>query len=205
MIKKYSFVALCLMGCVFTVSAKTSSSVVSLSELAQRSTSVETVFLLPEQSPVRLNVERGVNVKNNVTQKIIDKYKVSPDLAQHIVNVAHQQAQSKNVDPLLVLSIVAVESGFDPHAKNNGAVGLMQTIPRWHRDKIQNLGLSTPQLTAVEPNLKLGVEIFKEYLKLSGGNLTLALQKYNGSTKDKSRRYSNKIMRHYNWLAQKDM
>ncbi len=136
--------------------------------------------------------------------KIARKYDVPPLVAQQIVAAAHSEAKANDLDPLLVLSVIAAESSFNPKAQNkSGAMGLMQAIPRWHRDKIKNLGISNSQLLSVEPNVRLGVVILKEYLRLSNGNMTLALQKYNGSVKDRSKSYSNKIMRHYNWFAQK--
>lgn len=136
--------------------------------------------------------------------KIAGKYDVPPLVAQQIVAAAHSEAKANDLDPLLVLSVIAAESSFNPKAQNkSGAMGLMQAIPRWHRDKIKNLGISNSQLLSVEPNVRLGVVILKEYLRLSNGNMTLALQKYNGSVKDRSKSYSNKIMRHYNWFAQK--
>lgn len=136
--------------------------------------------------------------------KIAGKYDVPPLVAQQIVASAHREAKANGLDPLLVLSVIAAESSFNPKAQNkSGAMGLMQAIPHWHRDKIKNLGISNSQLLSVEPNVRLGVVILKEYLRLSNGNMTLALQKYNGSVKDRSRSYSNKIMRHYNWFAQK--
>ena len=139
-----------------------------------------------------------------LANKIADKYEITPVVAQEIVTVAHTQAKANNLDPLLVLSVIAAESSFNPKAQNkSGAMGLMQAIPKWHRDKIKNLGISNNQLLTIEPNVRLGVVILKEYLRLSNGNMTLALQKYNGSAKDRSQRYSNKIMRHYNWFAQK--
>lgn len=150
------------------------------------------IFLLPSESQAVL------------ATKITGKYDVPPLVAQQIVAAAHSEAKANDLDPLLVLSVIAAESSFNPKAQNkSGAMGLMQAIPRWHRDKIKNLGISNSQLLSVEPNVRLGVVILKEYLRLSNGNMTLALQKYNGSTKDRSKSYSNKIMRHYNWFAQK--
>lgn len=139
-----------------------------------------------------------------LASKIAGKYDIPPVVAQQIVAAAHTEAKANDLDPLLVLSVIAAESSFNPKAQNkSGAMGLMQAIPRWHRDKIKNLGISNSQLLSVEPNVRLGVVILKEYLRLSNGNMTLALQKYNGSAKDRSKSYSNKIMRHYNWFAQK--
>lgn len=150
--------------------------------------------------------DTGESNRRRLAEKIAARYSVPIGVAEDVVQTAHEEARAQRMDPLLVLSVIAAESSFNPSAKNkSGAVGLMQTIPRWHGDKMKNLGVSSSQLTSIKPNVRLGVEILKEYLKLSGGNLPLALQKYNGSAGDLSRRYSNKIMRHYDWLFHQAM
>lgn len=150
--------------------------------------------------------DTGQRNSHLLAQRIAARYSVPLNVAEDVVQTAHEEARAQHMDPLLVLSVIAAESSFNPAAKNkSGAVGLMQTIPRWHGDKMKNLGVSSSQLTSIKPNVRLGVEILKEYLKLSGGNLPLALQKYNGSAGNRSQRYSNKIMRHYDWLFHQAM
>lgn len=174
----------------------------SLSSLVSKPQYVDSLFFAPQVQALESASALPVSQKA-LANKIADKYDVSPSVAQEIVTVAHTQAEANNIDPLLVLSVIAAESSFNPKAKNSsGAMGLMQAIPRWHRDKIKNLGLSNNQLLAIEPNVRLGVVILKEYLRLSNGNMTQALQKYNGSSKDRSQSYNKKIMRHYHWFAQ---
>lgn len=175
----------------------------SLSDLVSRPQYVDSLLFAVQDAPKR-STSASATSEMALAEKISDKYDVSPSIAQQIVAVAHTEAKANDLDPLLVLSVIAAESSFNPKAQNkSGAMGLMQAIPRWHRDKIKNLGISNNQLLSVEPNVRLGVVILKEYLRLSNGNMTLALQKYNGSAKDRSHRYSSKIMRHYNWFAQK--
>lgn len=176
-----------------------------LSHLVSTPQYVDSLLFSIEDEPLTTNISGSQPASQLVlANKIADKYEIAPVVAQEIVTVAHTQAKANNLDPLLVLSVIAAESSFNPKAQNkSGAMGLMQAIPKWHRDKIKNLGISNNQLLTIEPNVRLGVVILKEYLRLSNGNMTLALQKYNGSTKDRSQRYSNKIMRHYNWFAQK--
>lgn len=175
-----------------------------LARLATTQQYVDSLLLAQSGEELSPFTPTGSPDLDRLADKITGKYDVDPVVAQRIVEAAHTQAQANNLDPLLVLSIIAAESSFNPKAQNkSGAMGLMQAIPRWHRDKIKNLGLSQAQLLMIEPNVTLGVQILKEYLRLSNGNMTLALQKYNGSVQDRSRRYSNKIMNHYNWFAKK--
>ena len=118
--------------------------------------------------------------------------------AEMIVKVAHEEAKKHGVDPVLVLSIIAAESSFNRKAHSSaGAMGLMQAIPRWHGDKMRRLGVKHHQMYNVRENITLGTSIFREYLRLSNGQTSAALQRYNGSMRDKNQRYSRKVMSFY--------
>ncbi len=79
--------------------------------------------------------------------------------------------------PDLVLALIEVESRFDPWAVSPaGAVGLMQVMPFWPRQ----LGVQN-QLVRVEPNIRMGCEILRYYLRMENHNWARALARYNGS------------------------
>lgn len=68
-------------------------------------------------------------------------------------------ADSAGVDWLLVASIAAQETKFNPNSKSwAGAVGLMQVMPRFSEVS------SEEQLYDVETNIKEGIRIIKEHL-----------------------------------------
>lgn len=74
-------------------------------------------------------------------------------------DVIKQVADSANIDWLLVASIVAQETKFNPQSKSwAGAVGLMQVLPRYSEVKDEKL------LYNEEINIKEGVRIIKEHL-----------------------------------------
>jgi membrane-bound lytic murein transglycosylase MltF len=79
--------------------------------------------------------------------------------------------------PDLVLALIEVESRFDPWAVSPaGAVGLMQVMPFWpHELGVQN------QLVRVAPNIRMGCEILRYYLRAENHNWSRALARYNGS------------------------
>ena len=84
---------------------------------------------------------------------------------------------SLELPPDLVLALIEVESRFDPWAVSPaGAVGLMQVMPFWPRE----LGVQN-QLVRVEPNIRMGCEILRYYLRVENRNWTRALARYNGS------------------------
>ena len=140
--------------------------------------------------------------KIRVAARIAEKYKVPPDRAMAIVSHAYAQAARHNLDPILVLSVIATESSFNPNAKSSaGALGLMQAIPRFHPDSLSRQGVTAGELYHPEKNIRVGVDILSKYIRLSRGNVASALQRYNGSSKDGSMRYSNKVFRSMAWLS----
>jgi len=79
--------------------------------------------------------------------------------------------------PDLILALMEVESRFDPWAVSPvGAVGLMQVMPFWPRQ----LGVQN-QLVRVAPNIRMGCEILRYYLRVENRNWARALARYNGS------------------------
>jgi len=79
--------------------------------------------------------------------------------------------------PDLVLALIEVESRFDRWAVSPaGAVGLMQVMPFWPRQ----LGVQN-QLVQVAPNIRMGCEILRYYLRVENHNWSRALARYNGS------------------------
>ena len=79
--------------------------------------------------------------------------------------------------PDLILALMDVESRFDPWAVSPvGAVGLMQVMPFWPRQ----LGMEN-QLVRVAPNIRMGCEILRYYLRMENHDWTRALARYNGS------------------------
>jgi soluble lytic murein transglycosylase-like protein len=79
--------------------------------------------------------------------------------------------------PDLVLALIDVESRFDTWAVSPaGAVGLMQVMPFWPRQ----LGVEN-QLIRAAPNIRIGCEILRYYLRAEHHDWARALARYNGS------------------------
>src|SRR5258706_2397257 len=79
--------------------------------------------------------------------------------------------------PDLVLALIEVASRLDRWTVSpDGAVGLMQVMPFWPRE----LGVQN-QLVRVAPNIRMGCEILRYYLRAENRNWSRALARYNGS------------------------
>ena len=79
----------------------------------------------------------------------------------------------------MVLGLIQVESAFRKYATSVvGARGLMQVMPFWSH----SIGDSDAQkLFNMATNLRYGCSILRMYVDKEGGNLFLALGRYNGS------------------------
>jgi soluble lytic murein transglycosylase-like protein len=90
-----------------------------------------------------------------------------------------QAADWAGVDPILVLAMIEVESGFDPAARSNrGARGLMQVRPATLWAEAARSGLAGEDPHAPELNVPAGVLYYRRLLD-TFGNKYLALVAYN--------------------------
>ncbi|MFZ4712862.1 MAG: lytic transglycosylase domain-containing protein [Bacteriovoracaceae bacterium] len=82
------------------------------------------------------------------------------------------------VDPIILMSLIRQESGFNPRAKSLvGARGLMQLMPT--TAKMMNRKVKDNDLEKPETNLKLGIQHFKYLMKKYDNNLVYVLAAYN--------------------------
>jgi len=100
---------------------------------------------------------------------------VSRDLALEIALHTHYYAEAYEIDPDLLLSVMDVESNFDPMAKSNmGAIGLMQIM---HTVWGEDLGLEEYELYNPRTNISAGAYVLNHYFRFFG-DMDLALVAY---------------------------
>lgn len=124
---------------------------------------------------------------------VAKRYRVSSDALEPAFVEAELSAREAELDPLLIVAMMAVESSFNPQAKSHaGALGLMQVIPRWHMDKI---GTENPATALFDPrfNVQIGTLVLVEGLQRYG-TLEAALQYYNGARHDPEMRYTKRVL-----------
>jgi soluble lytic murein transglycosylase-like protein len=120
------------------------------------------------------------------------RYRVSSDATRNVVATAYREGSRVGLDPLLIIAVIAVESRFNPIAESEmGAQGLMQVIPRFHKDHLET-GTADAVLDP-HANIRLGARILKDYIE-SGGTEVAGLQRYNGATGDESNAYAAKVL-----------
>jgi len=108
-----------------------------------------------------------------------------------IVDVAYQKARHYGFSPNLVLSVIQVESAFNPAAVSSaGAYGLMQVRYAVWKDE---LAIDRGRIFEIGYNIDLGLRILKQYQDISGGNMRRALFLYNNGYKYNNTNYVAKV------------
>lgn len=115
-----------------------------------------------------------------VTNWLSRRYRVAPEPLSALVLEAYQIGRTYKLDPLLLLSVMAIESGFNPFAQSPvGAQGLMQVMTHIHSEKYEPFG---GQLAAFDPltNLHVGARVLREYI-VRAGSVEGGLRRYVGA------------------------
>jgi hypothetical protein len=128
---------------------------------------VRTQVMLPREVPPVEVIAREANSGSPVEAKI-----VSPT-RREVDEFVEQSSAAHGVDPLLVRSVMQVESNFNPNAVSpKGAMGLMQLMPATARQ------LGVTNAFDVRQNIEGGVK-FLRYLKTKFNDDRLVLAAYN--------------------------
>jgi soluble lytic murein transglycosylase-like protein len=109
-------------------------------------------------------------------------------------------AKEVNIDPVLLLAVISVESNFNPNIKSHaGAEGLMQVMTSVHREKYALFG-GTQEAVKPEVNIRVGAYILK-YLIATAGSLRNGLKFYVGAANiEDDGGYTDKVMAERNRL-----
>lgn len=137
-----------------------------------------------------------------VTSWLARRYRVATDATDMLVSAAYLTAKEIKLDPLLILSVMAIESRFNPFAESPvGAQGLMQVMSKVHRDKFEELGGVKAALNPVA-NIKVGSLILKDYVT-RGGSVEAGLKLYVGAGAFESDAgYGAKVLAEYQRLKE---
>ena len=118
--------------------------------------------------------------QKRIVQYLVRRYRVADEAVRQLVSAAFQIGKEKNLDPLLILSVVAIESSLNPFAQSSmGAQGLMQVMTRVHADRFEPHGGETAALDPIA-NMKVGSSILHELIS-RGGSVERGLQLYVGA------------------------
>ncbi len=122
---------------------------------------------------------------------VTHRYRVSEEALMPVFELAQTAGREHRIDPLLIVAVIGIESGFNPFAESSlGAQGLMQIIPRFHLDKVPEDSAEKSFLNP-EVNVRVGAHILREAITRRG--LVAGLQFYGGAS-DAQGSYANKVL-----------
>lgn len=111
--------------------------------------------------------------------------------AMQVVNLTYENAQRYGLKPSMLLAMIATESSFNRSAKSSvGAVGYLQVMPKYHREKIAGR-----DIWRMDVNIQVGAQVLRDCYKRHR-NEKQALACYNGAvTPEKADLYYEAVRR----------
>ena len=115
-------------------------------------------------------------------EELLEKYVLknisNVEIAKFVYEDILRFSSKYEVDPMLVVSIIKIESNFNQNAvSKKGAIGLMQLMPETAEElKVDPFNISS--------NIEGGVRYFSKCLKLNNNDIALALASYNAGHKN---------------------
>lgn len=115
-----------------------------------------------------LFVAMGVSAEEQVT--------VPDDVRE----ISEELGQAYNICPELIQAIGWRESRFHPDVENGGCVGIMQVSPKWHKDRMDKLGVT--DLTDTRQNMTVAVDYLADLVK-DEEDMEEVLMRYHGESR----------------------
>ena len=142
------------------VNAATEKEQATLAKQAEQKTAA-VMFVEPEEQPAPL------------------KYWDSIPLAAELQNYIVETSDTYGIQPEIIMAIIDRESEFDISAigDKGQAFGLMQVHPRWHYQRMVDLGCT--DLLDGYQNIAVGIDYLAELTDIYDGNIAKALTAYN--------------------------
>ena len=140
------------------------------------------------------NLMSSIQNQRLVADFFEQKYKLDRAKIEEYVSKTILIAKEVNIDPVLLLAVISVESNFNPNTKSHaGAEGLMQVMTSVHKDKYALYG-GTTEAVKPEVNIRIGAYILK-YLIATAGSLRNGLKYYVGAANaEHDGGYADKVM-----------
>jgi len=129
------------------------------------------------------------------------KYRIAASVAGALVSTAFVVGREMDLDPQLILAVIAIESRYNPYAESHvGAQGLMQVMTHVHQDKFKEFSDGT--IAALNPiaNIRVGSRILRDCIDRRG-SVERGLACYVGATGPSDGGYGAKVLAEWRRIA----
>lgn len=150
-----------------------------------------------EEMNLILAATHGLRIKRLATKVQILNQKINPETAYEYATYFNHCLDRWNLDEDVLVTVPAMESGYDPKAKSNkGAIGLMQVMPKYWS---QELNVTEESLQDPAINIWSGCRIMGMMLEKHGDEY---LDRYGGFEPGSGIYLTklNKFMRRIAWM-----
>ena len=118
--------------------------------------------------------------QQRVTGWLAKRHRVAGAASKMLVDAAYTTAKETDIDPLLILSVMSVESRMNPFAESPmGAQGLMQVMTDVHKNKFDDHG-GTKAVLDPNANLRVGATLLRDAISKTG-SVEAGLKHYVGA------------------------
>lgn len=142
-----------------------------------------------------------IKERRDLVKYLSRKYRINNDALAMLVDAAYVTGKDLGMDPVLLLSVMAIESGFNPFAESTaGASGLMQLMSKVHSDKLSDYGGANIALNPVA-NLRVGAVVLKDCIE-RGGSVADGLRLYVGAGNGPDNGYGLRVLQEKDRMLQ---
>lgn len=101
------------------------------------------------------------------------------EVPEEVKQISTELGEQYNICPELIQAVCYVESRFQPDAVNGDCIGIMQVSGKWHRDRMDRLGVT--DLLDTKQNMAVAVDYLSE-LADRYEDIGIVLMIYNGDS-----------------------
>ena len=109
---------------------------------------------------------------------------------EDVKEISEELGQAYNICPELIQAICWRESRFQTDAENGGCIGIMQVSPRWHKDRMDKLGVT--DLMDPKQNMEVAVDYLADLVE-DEEDMEEALMRYHGESRIQERLDAGKM------------
>lgn len=99
---------------------------------------------------------------------------------EDVRKISEELGEAYNICPETIQAISWWESRFQPDAENGGCVGIMQVAPKWHKERMDRLGVT--DLTDPRQNMMVAVDYLSNLVK-DEEDMEEVLMRYHGESR----------------------